>query len=103
MYGPPGDDMKLGTPSTPLCEDGPELNWYDTPLPASASMWGVSASRLGWLPTCCAGAFVEAAAATALVNRASNAKMAATAVQRRKKRIGKRWTARTGTGRRRGG
>jgi hypothetical protein len=30
----------------------PELNWYDVPGPLKATMWGVSALRLGWLATC---------------------------------------------------
>ncbi len=30
----------------------PELNWYEVPGPLKATMWGVSALRLGWLATC---------------------------------------------------
>ena len=52
MYGPPGDVMKLGTPAPDFCDETPELNWYWTPLPLSASMWGLRALRFGWLTTC---------------------------------------------------
>ena len=52
-YGPPGEVRKLGTPGADFCDEGPELYWYWTPLPLSASMWGLRAFRFGWLTTCC--------------------------------------------------
>jgi hypothetical protein len=52
MYGPPGEVMKLGTPATVFCDETPELNWYSTPVPLNASMWGLRAFRFGWFTTC---------------------------------------------------
>ena len=49
----PATLRKLGTPDVDFCEAGaPELNWYCTPLPLSASMCGDNALRFGWLTTC---------------------------------------------------
>ncbi len=57
-YGPPGEVRKLGTPGADCCDEGPELYWYWTLLPLSASMWGLSAFRFGWLTTCCGAVVV---------------------------------------------
>jgi hypothetical protein len=51
-YGPPGEVRKLGMPEADVCDEMPELNWYSTPLPLSASMWGLRAFRFGWFTTC---------------------------------------------------
>jgi len=57
-YGPPGEVRKLGTPGADFCDEAPELYWYWTPLPLSASMWGLRAFRFGWLTTCCGAVVV---------------------------------------------
>jgi hypothetical protein len=57
MYGPPGEYMKLGTPSGRPWVVGPLLYWYPTPGPLNATTWGLSASRFGSF-TMCWGAVV---------------------------------------------